>query len=83
MNGDKLTQAFKVNETLAAVRLFVQLNHPECPTPFTFATTFPRKVYDEVEMQAPLKALGIRCHVYLRSINIRDYSRSLVIFCLF
>ncbi|XP_067938821.1 UBX domain-containing protein 1-like [Watersipora subatra] len=58
-NGQPITQTFKANETLAAVRLYTSLSSGEAPGDFTFMTTFPRRVYTEEDMEAPLSSLGL------------------------
>lgn len=58
-NGASIVQTFGVNEPLAAVRLYIQLNRTDCQFPFTFSTTFPRKVYNDDDMEAPLQELGL------------------------
>ena len=46
-------------EQLASVRLYVQLNRTDGnTTPFTLMTTFPKKVYNDEDMEKPLKELG-------------------------
>ncbi|KAI8481308.1 UBX domain-containing protein 1-like isoform X2 [Branchiostoma floridae x Branchiostoma belcheri] len=58
-NGTALTQSFKVQEELAAVRLFVELNRTDGDQPFQLMTTFPRKVFTEEDMHKPLNLLGL------------------------
>ena len=58
-NGSALTNSFGVSEQLAAVRLYVELNRKDgSNTPFTLMTTFPKKVFNEEDMEKPLKELG-------------------------
>ncbi|ESN91167.1 hypothetical protein HELRODRAFT_186190 [Helobdella robusta] len=73
LNGDKLVETFKVDESLAAVRLFVQQKSAASAAansastafsglgPFTFSTNFPRKDYNDDEMQMSLKESGSIC----------------------
>ena len=50
-----------MNEELAAVRLYVDMNRKDGGTaaPITFMTTFPRKVFSEGEMRKTLASLGL------------------------
>jgi len=58
-NGESMTQSFQVREQLSAVRLYVQLNRKDGDTtPFTFKTTFPSRVFSNVDMEATLQGLG-------------------------
>lgn len=59
LNGETVVQPFGVNEMLAAVRIFVQLNRPDCQFPFTFSTSYPRKVFSDEDMVTPLQQLGL------------------------
>jgi hypothetical protein len=63
-SGETITNRFGAAEPLAAVRLFVfnKLTAGQFKEDFvslTFATTFPRRVFTEDEMQAPLSVLGL------------------------
>ncbi|GFU33550.1 UBX domain-containing protein 1 [Nephila pilipes] len=58
-NGQCLTHAFRPNEELAAVRLFVQMNRTDGSAPFSLMTNFPKKVFTEEDMNAPLSSLGL------------------------
>jgi len=60
-DGAALTHSFGVNEELAAVRLYVDMNRKDGGTaaPITFMTTFPRKVFSEGEMRKTLASLGL------------------------
>lgn len=59
LNGNVLTQTFKAKEQLSAVRLFIELNGSiDIVVPFTLMTNFPKKVFDEEDMEKPLKELG-------------------------
>lgn len=58
-NGKALTQIFKATESLAAVRLFVEINRTDGEGPFTFMTSFPRKVFNNEDMEKPLTELGL------------------------
>ena len=54
-------QEFKAKEPLSAVRLWISLNRqdgapPEAP--FNLSTTFPRKIFDDEDMDKPLEVLG-------------------------
>jgi len=59
-SGKSITQTFKANECLAAVRLYVEMNRDDGITgPFNLMTNFPRKVFLEEDYNAPLQALGL------------------------
>ncbi|XP_071800301.1 UBX domain-containing protein 1-like [Asterias amurensis] len=59
-NGTAITHSFGAMEQLASVRLYVQLNRTDGnTTPFTLMTTFPKKVYNDEDMEKPLKELGL------------------------
>ncbi|XP_076359279.1 UBX domain-containing protein 1-like isoform X2 [Tachypleus tridentatus] len=58
-NGQTLTNSFGASESLAAVRLYIELNRTDGNLPFSLMTTFPRTVFTEEDMQKPLKALGL------------------------
>lgn len=60
-DGSALTNQFGINEELAAVRLYVDLNRKDgrSALPFTFMTTFPKKVFSEADMKTSLKGLGL------------------------
>jgi len=59
-NGKTLTQTFGVNEPLAAVRLYVEMNRDDGLTgTFNLMTSFPRKVYEGDDYDIPLEALGL------------------------
>ena len=60
-DGSALTNQFGVNEELAAVRLYVDLNRKDggSAAPFTFMTTFPKKVFSEADMKKSLQGLGL------------------------
>ena len=60
-DGSALTNQFGINEDLAAVRLYVDLNRKDgrSALPFTFMTTFPKKVFSEADMKTSLKGLGL------------------------
>ena len=57
-----MAQKFLVGEQLAAVRLFVHQKVGQLDSDLggtTFATTFPRRVFTEDDMMAPLQQLGM------------------------
>ena len=59
--GSPIVQEFKAKEPLQAVRLWISLNRNDgvpSDTPFSIATTFPRKVFSDEDMSKPLDALG-------------------------
>uniref|UniRef100_A0A0P4WST3 UBX domain-containing protein n=1 Tax=Scylla olivacea TaxID=85551 RepID=A0A0P4WST3_SCYOL len=61
-SGTPLVQEFKAKEPLSAVRLWISLNRPDGvppETPFNLSTTFPRKIFDDEDMDKPLEVLGL------------------------
>ncbi|CAD5113694.1 DgyrCDS2854 [Dimorphilus gyrociliatus] len=58
-NGSALTHTFKATESLAAVRLFVEINRTDGEGPFSLMTTFPKKVFTDEDMEKPLTQLGL------------------------
>lgn len=57
-DGTTLKQTFSADEQLSAIRLYVEMNRSDGMGPFTFMTTFPRKVFTSEDMETPLKELG-------------------------
>uniref|UniRef100_A0A3Q3W5G0 UBX domain protein 1 n=1 Tax=Mola mola TaxID=94237 RepID=A0A3Q3W5G0_MOLML len=60
LDGSTITTVFKSLEPLAAVRVYVQMNSntPEGQD-FTLLSPYPRQVYTEMDMEKPLKELGL------------------------
>uniref|UniRef100_A0A8C5DGS9 UBX domain-containing protein n=1 Tax=Gouania willdenowi TaxID=441366 RepID=A0A8C5DGS9_GOUWI len=60
LDGSSITAVFKAQEPLAAVRVYVQVNGntPEGQD-FTLLSPYPRHVYTELDMEKPLKELGL------------------------
>ncbi|XP_029917674.1 UBX domain-containing protein 1 [Myripristis murdjan] len=60
LDGSAITANFKAQEPLAAVRVYVQMNGntPEGQD-FTLLSPYPRHVYTELDMEKPLKELGL------------------------
>ncbi|AWP11992.1 putative UBX domain-containing protein 1 [Scophthalmus maximus] len=60
LDGSTITAVFKAQEPLAAVRVYVQMNGntPEGQD-FTLLSPYPRHVYTELDMEKPLKELGL------------------------
>lgn len=60
LDGSTITTVFKAQEPLAAVRVYVQMNGntPEGQD-FTLLSLYPRHVYTELDMEKPLKELGL------------------------
>ncbi|XP_017299956.2 UBX domain-containing protein 1-B-like [Diaphorina citri] len=58
-NGQALTQTFGIKEPLSAVRVFVELNRTDGDAPFTFMTTFPKKIFKPEDNDLPLDSLGL------------------------
>jgi len=60
INGSILKQTFGAKEPLSAVRLWVQLQSGDLLNePFTFMTNFPRRVFNDEDMETPLAELGL------------------------
>uniref|UniRef100_A0A915J228 UBX domain-containing protein 1 n=1 Tax=Romanomermis culicivorax TaxID=13658 RepID=A0A915J228_ROMCU len=60
LNGQNLTHTFGAREQLSAVRLYVELYRTDSTNePFTFMTTFPKKVFSDEDMNATLESLGL------------------------
>ncbi|KAM8847824.1 UBX domain-containing protein 1 [Synchiropus picturatus] len=60
LDGSTINAVFKAQEPLAAVRVYVQVNGntPEGQD-FTLLSPYPRHVYTELDMEKPLKELGL------------------------
>ncbi|XP_059202252.1 UBX domain-containing protein 1 [Centropristis striata] len=60
LDGSTITAVFKAQEPLAAVRVYVQVNGntPEGQD-FTLISPYPRHVYTDLDMEKPLKELGL------------------------
>ncbi|CAG0898500.1 unnamed protein product [Darwinula stevensoni] len=59
-SGENFVQTFGSKETLSAVRLFLQMKKPELQTqPFLMMTNFPKRIFNEDDMQTPLNALDL------------------------
>ncbi|XP_067374067.1 UBX domain-containing protein 1 isoform X2 [Channa argus] len=60
LDGSTITTVFKAQEPLAAVRVYVQMNGntPEGQD-FTLLSPYPRHIYTELDMEKPLKELGL------------------------
>ncbi|XP_077388290.1 UBX domain-containing protein 1 [Festucalex cinctus] len=60
LDGSTITAVFKAQEPLAAVRVYVQVNGntPEGQD-FTLLSPYPRHVYTDLDMEKPLKELGL------------------------
>ncbi|XP_074504761.1 UBX domain-containing protein 1 isoform X1 [Sebastes fasciatus] len=60
LDGSTITAVFKAQEPLAAVRVYVQVNGntPEGQD-FTLLSPYPRHEYTELDMEKPLKELGL------------------------
>lgn len=61
LDGSTITTAFKAQEPLAAVRVYVQMNSntPEGQD-ISLLSPYPRHEYTELDMEKPLKELGER-----------------------
>uniref|UniRef100_A0AAV2MK95 UBX domain-containing protein 1 n=1 Tax=Knipowitschia caucasica TaxID=637954 RepID=A0AAV2MK95_KNICA len=60
LDGSTITASFKAQEPLAAVRVYVQINGntPEGQD-FGLLSPYPRHLYTELDMEKPLKELGL------------------------
>ncbi|XP_076015787.1 UBX domain-containing protein 1 [Genypterus blacodes] len=59
-DGSAITAVFKAQEPLAAVRVYVQMNSNMAEgQDFTMLSPYPRHVYTELDMEKPLKELGL------------------------
>lgn len=58
LDGSALTATFKAQEPLAAVRVYVQMNGGS-DQDFTLLSPYPRRVYSELDMEKPLRELGL------------------------
>jgi len=58
-NGQSLTQTFGSKEELAAVRLYIQMNQADIGESFSMMTNFPKKVFNDEDMEKPLYELGL------------------------
>jgi len=58
-NGTVLKQSFAAKEPLSAVRLWVQMQRNDSQAPFGLMTAFPKKIFTEEDMAAPLESLGL------------------------
>jgi len=60
LDGKPIVQTFKVKETLAAVRLHVQLTRSDKPGMVPkLMTNFPKKVFSDDDYDTPLEKLGL------------------------
>ncbi|XP_020491478.1 UBX domain-containing protein 1 [Labrus bergylta] len=60
VDGSTLTTVFKAQEPLAAVRVYIQMNSNILEgQDFTLLSPYPRHVYTEMDMEKPLKELGL------------------------
>lgn len=55
-DGKAVTEEFNVKENLAAVKVFIEVNHYN--SEFRLMTAYPRKVFDDSDLEKPLTALG-------------------------
>ncbi|XP_054707941.1 UBX domain-containing protein 1-like [Uloborus diversus] len=58
-NGQCMTHTFNPKEELAAVRLFIEMNRTDGAVPFNLMTNFPKRIFTESDMNAPLHSLGL------------------------
>jgi hypothetical protein len=54
-----MVKTFNAKESLAAVRVYVQLTRDDgIDTPFNMMTNFPKKTFQDSDYEMPLEALG-------------------------
>lgn len=62
-DGSKMVQTFSAQEPLSAVRVFVKMNRKDSSgeeeVPFGLMSAFPKKVFTDLDYDAPLNALGL------------------------
>lgn len=58
LDGSALMATFKAQEPLAAVRVYVQMNGGT-DQDFTLLSPYPRRVYTDLDMEKPLRELGL------------------------
>ncbi|KAK9963296.1 hypothetical protein ABG768_006494 [Culter alburnus] len=58
LDGSTLSTVFKAQEPLAAVRVYVQMNGANGQD-FNLITPYPRRVYTDLDMEKPLRELGL------------------------
>ncbi|XP_051945049.1 UBX domain-containing protein 1-like isoform X1 [Xyrauchen texanus] len=58
LDGSTLSAVFKAQEPLAAVRVYVQMNGAN-GVDFNLITPYPRRVYTDLDMEKPLRELGL------------------------
>ena len=58
LDGSSVTENFGAKEPLSAVRLFLELNYPNIPQPFSLMTAYPRREFQGDDFNCPLEALG-------------------------
>ncbi|XP_036403970.1 UBX domain-containing protein 1 [Megalops cyprinoides] len=58
LDGSALTAVFKAQEPLAAVRVYIQMNAADGQD-FTLLSPYPRRVYTDLDMEKPLRELGL------------------------
>lgn len=72
-NNDKLIQTFSADETLGAVRLYIDMNSDNQFGPFIdLSTTYPRKIFNEEEMQMSLRSLKLVPNAVILAIKGKD-----------
>ncbi|EFO28268.1 UBX domain-containing protein [Loa loa] len=61
LDGSVIKEKFKSDEPLSHVRLWVEMHGKDTMNgiPFTLMTPFPRKIFTDEDMEAPIKALGL------------------------
>uniref|UniRef100_A0A0R3RXH8 UBX domain-containing protein n=1 Tax=Elaeophora elaphi TaxID=1147741 RepID=A0A0R3RXH8_9BILA len=61
LNGSTIKEKFKSDEPLSHVRLWVEMHGKDTMDgiPFSLMTPFPRKIFTDEDMEAPIKVLGL------------------------
>jgi len=66
-----LNHKFLAKESLAAVRLFIEMNRKDGGGPFNLRQNFPPKVYADEDYEKPLDQLGIFKLIKIISIELK------------
>ena len=56
--GGALVHSFKATDTLVEVNQHVLMHQPSPNLPFTLMTTFPKRVFSDIDTKKTLKELG-------------------------
>lgn len=59
-NGDSIRKVFDVTDSLAAVKEFVDLNRTDGNTSYSFAVAYPRRLFNNEDMEKSLLELNLK-----------------------